>query len=115
MTIEERLDFIEFRQQLLFENTSYSRLLFEYGITKEQNTAIMDIFDEYRHKIETNEEVHHGSFEQRIYNVVPQHSGNYHFAEALAQENHARGSWEEVFVTLYGNMQKFESYLSSQI
>ncbi|MDW0118732.1 DUF1878 domain-containing protein [Sporosarcina thermotolerans] len=114
MTIDERLDFIEYRQQLLFENTPYSRLLFEYRITEEQHEAIMDIFDEYRTKIGAGENVHHGSFEQRIYDAVPQHDGNYHFVEALAQENHRRESWEEVFATLYGNMQKYQNYMSQQ-
>jgi predicted N-formylglutamate amidohydrolase len=113
MSVEERLDLIEFRQELLFENSAYSRLLFEYNITREQYNAIMDLMDEYRNMIESNEEVHHGSFEQRIYNIVPQHDGSYHFAEAIAQENHRRGSWEEVFVTLYGGMPKFQSYMQS--
>lgn len=114
MTVEERLNFIEYRQQLLFENTGYSRLLFEYEITREQHTAIMDVFDEYRNKIDNNEEVHHGSFEQKIYEVVPQHNGNYHFVEFLAQENHKRGSWEEVFEALYADMPKYQTYMTSQ-
>jgi len=32
----ERLDFIEFRQQLLFDNDDVSRSIFEYGLTREQ-------------------------------------------------------------------------------
>ena len=31
--IMERLDFIEFRQQLLFDNDDVSRSIFEYGLT----------------------------------------------------------------------------------
>ncbi|MFY0762138.1 DUF1878 domain-containing protein [Metabacillus dongyingensis] len=114
MTVEERLDFLEYRQQLLFENTDYSRLLFEYKVTREQNKEIMDIFDEYLNKIEEGENVTHHSFEQRIYNVVPQQNGNYHFVESLAQDNHKSGSWERVFEVLYGSMKKYESYMSSQ-
>ena len=34
--IMERLDFIEFRQQLLFDNDDVSRSIFEYGLTREQ-------------------------------------------------------------------------------
>ena len=29
-TVEERLDFLDFRQQLLFDNDDVSRILFEY-------------------------------------------------------------------------------------
>lgn len=111
MNTEERLDFLEYRQELLFENTEYARLLFEYRVTREQHDAIMDIFDDYRKMIDDGENVHHGSYEQRIYEAVPQHRGNYHFAEFLAQDNHKRGSWEEVFETLYGDTPKFQSYL----
>jgi len=114
MTIEERLDFIEFRQQLLFENNDVSRLLFEYNVTKQQYNAVMDIFDEYRNKIEAGESVSHGAYEQKIYEVVPQHNGNYHFAEFLAQTLHEDGRWTEVFEALYGDMPKFQSYLNNR-
>lgn len=46
----ERLDFIEFRQELLFENTDWSRLLFESKVTKEQQDNIFDLFDALRKK-----------------------------------------------------------------
>ena len=41
--IMERLDFIEFRQQLLFDNDDVSRSIFEYGLTREQYKKIMDL------------------------------------------------------------------------
>ncbi|WP_202708809.1 DUF1878 domain-containing protein [Sporosalibacterium faouarense] len=111
-TIEDRLSLIEFRQELLFNNTGVDRLLFEYNVTKPQYRSIMDVMDEYRRKIDNNESVHHGGFEQEIYNIVPQHHGDYHFVEGLAQEFHGQGRWEEVFVVLYGDMPKFQSYLN---
>ena len=33
----ERLEFIEFRQQLLFDNDDVSRSIFEYGLTVQKN------------------------------------------------------------------------------
>ncbi|MBU8772019.1 DUF1878 domain-containing protein [Cytobacillus oceanisediminis] len=114
MTLEERLDFIEYRQELLFENSDYARLLFEYKVTREQTRAIADVFEDYRNKIEAGEKVFHGSYEQRIYEVVPQCDHDYHFAEFLAQENHKQGSWEEVFVALYGDMPKFKFYVENR-
>ena len=41
-TTEERLDYIEFRQTLLFDNDTVSRLLFEYEITHDEYVKIMD-------------------------------------------------------------------------
>lgn len=114
MTIEERLDFIEFRQELLFEDSEYSRLLFEYKVTREQTRAIADLFQEYRDMIDAGEKVFHGSFEQRVYDIVPQCNHDYHFAEFLAQTNHKQGSWEEVFENLYGDMSKYKYYMQNQ-
>ena len=111
MTVEERLDFLEYRQELLFENSHYTRLLFEHEVTREQSQAIGDVFEEYRQKIDAGEKAHSGVFEQRIYEVVPQHDGNYHFAEFLAQICHEDGRWTEVFETLYGDQMKFQSYM----
>lgn len=114
MTVEERFDFLEFRQELLFDNTEYSRLLFEYRVTKEQNQAIIDVFQDFRNKIDNGESVHHGSFEERIYEIVPQHHRAYHFAEFLALDNHKRGRWEEVFEALYGDAPKLQCYMQKQ-
>ena len=51
--IEERLAFIEFRQELLFENSDLDRLLFEYEIDHAQYEKIMDLMQAYRTKIDT--------------------------------------------------------------
>lgn len=40
MTVEERLDLIEFRQELLFENSDFTRTLFNYGVTRQQYKEI---------------------------------------------------------------------------
>ena len=43
--IIERLDLIEFRQELLFNNTGIDRSMFEYGITRKQYQSIMNLMD----------------------------------------------------------------------
>ncbi|WP_305928121.1 DUF1878 domain-containing protein [Bacillus mycoides] len=101
--LEERLALIEFRQQLLFENTGLSRFLFECNVTKLEYRSIMGVMDSYREKIGRSEEVSNHMFEQEIYEAVPSHRGQYHFAEGLAQEFHDLGRWEEVFRTLYAS------------
>lgn len=109
----ERLDFIEFRQELLFTNTGLDRSLFEYKITREQYREIMDVMDEYRAKIDNREDCSNGEFESKIYLIVPEHDGNYHMCEELAKGFMEDGRWEEVFITLYGDMPKY-SYLKQE-
>ena len=55
--IMKRLDFIEFRQELLFSNSDLDRSIFEYGLTREQYRAIMDVMDEYRDLIENGKKL----------------------------------------------------------
>lgn len=106
--LEERLDFIEFRQELLFYNTPTNRILFEYNVTRSQYKKIMDIMDKYRGLIEKKEKVSHSTFEDEIYEIVDQHKGNYHFVEFLTRAFMEEERWEEVFDTLYGNMPKYK-------
>lgn len=110
-SIDERLNFLEFRQILLFNNTSIDRLLFDCQVRENQYHGIMDLMERYRNDIQNGNEVHHATFEREIYSLVPQQSGNHHFPESIAQEFHRNGRWEEVFVSLYGEMPKFRSYL----
>lgn len=109
-TIEERLDFIEFRQQLLFDNDDLSRLLFEYQITQSEYSAIMDLMDQLRSKLDKGEQIFSGSYEQQIYEIVPSANGDYHFCEFAAKAFYDDGRWEEVFPALYGHSPKY-SYL----
>ena len=57
--LDKRLDYIEFRQELLFENTDLTRLLFEYEIDRKQYKKIMDLMEAYRKKLDNKESVNH--------------------------------------------------------
>ena len=111
--IMERLDFIEFRQQLLFDNDDVSRSIFEYGLTREQYKRIMALMQDYRERIERGEKCDHRGFEQAMYEIVPDHRGDYHMCEQLAKGFRDENRWEEVFDNLYGEMPKY-SYLKSK-
>ncbi|WP_283721439.1 DUF1878 domain-containing protein [Clostridium perfringens] len=112
--VNERLDFLEFRQDLLFENSNVSRFLFETRTTREQYNAIMDIMDEYRDMIDNGQEVSHHSFERRIYDVIGC-VGDYHFCEGIAKAFMEDSRWTEVFINLYGNMDKYKNYIRDYI
>lgn len=44
--MEQRLDFIEFRQELLFRNSASDRIYFDYGITRRQHQQIVQLMEE---------------------------------------------------------------------
>lgn len=108
--LEERLDYIEFRQHLLFNNDSVSRLIFEYQLTENEYHTIMDLMDNYRERIENKEKISSSEYESRIYEIVPELNGDYHFCEYIAKAFMEEGRWEEVFPALYGDNPKY-SYL----
>ncbi|WP_252406915.1 DUF1878 domain-containing protein [Bacillus subtilis] len=110
----DRLDLIEFRQELLFDDTSFSRLLFEMKVTRKQHRQILDLFDSLRDKVDNAERISSSAYESKIYEIVPQCQHSYHFAESVAQTLHEEGRWEEVFEGLYGDVQKFQHYLNNK-
>jgi len=109
--ILERLDLIEFRQQLLFDNDPFSRLLFEHEVTREQYHNILSLFDSLRERLNNNERISSVNYESEIYRIVPHREYNYHFAEDVAKTLHEQGRYEEVFEALYGHVPKFQTYL----
>lgn len=112
MDINERLDFIEFRMDLLREGTELAGLLYDCNITKSQLSSMYDIMDAYRACIDNNEEVSSGRFETEILNVVNNRTLDYHFCESFAKLLWEDRRYEEVFETLYGDMPKFKSIIN---
>ena len=109
--LEGRMSILEFKVQLLFEDTNTSRMLFEYNVTHSQYKLLMDLMDEYREAIDNGSKVNHGTFEQRVYKIIEK-TGDYHFCEAFAQSLMEDEKWEEVFPALYGHMNKYKYYLA---
>lgn len=112
--LEERISMLEFKVQLLSENSNISRLLFEYNISHQEYVKLMDLMDELRNTIEKGEKIHHGNFEQKVYEIIEK-DGDYHFCESLAQSFMEDGRWEEVFPALYGDMPKYKYYMEKRI
>lgn len=109
MTIEERMDLLEFQTGLLYElhknrnsdGPDYNELLLEHNITKEQARGIMNVVEGYKHKIDQNESVTRGAYEREIYREVPTKEGNGQFAEAIVKYLSANGQFEAVYQNLY--------------
>lgn len=111
MGFEERIAQLEFQIELLFNNSSVDRLFFESKITREQYTAIMDLLDSFRAKLDNGQSVHHYEFESGIYQIVPEKNGDYHFCELVAKLFAEEGQWQEVFPALYGDMPKYSGII----
>lgn len=109
--LEQRMDYLAFRQDLLFNNSAVDRLLYEYEITQDQYRAIMDLMDKYRKMIDNKQEVSNATFETTIGEIVPQHDGNYHFCEYITRAFMEEHRWEEVFPAIYGDMAKYKGMM----
>jgi hypothetical protein len=108
LNVEERLALLEFQVELLFNNSGLDRFLYETNVNREQYRAIMDLMDVYCEKIGKGEKVSNRTFEQKIYDLIPDKHGDYRFCETIAQCFMEESRWEEVFPALYGDMPKFK-------
>ena len=106
--LNERLDFIEFRQDLLFRDTELSRLLFEYKITRKQFETIESLMERCREDFLNGCIITSEDFEQEIYNILPLENGNFHFCEYLTKSFMNEGKYEEVLLFLYGHLPKYQ-------
>lgn len=68
----------------------------------------MDLMDEYRKKIDQEQSVHHAEFENKVYQLIPEKMGDYHFCELIAKLLMEEDRWPEVFPALYGDMPKYK-------
>lgn len=107
--LEQRLQMIEFRQELLFQNDGFSRLVYEYDLTREQRDKFYDLMELYAKRITDGERVSHHTFEQEVYEITPQNENNYHFVEFITKELFEAGRWEIVFKALYGKTPKYKN------
>lgn len=109
MSMEERIEQLEFQIELLFNNTELDRLMFEYKITRTQYQNIMDLMESLENKLSNGEEISAPIYEANVYEIVPQINRDYHFCELMALDFAKNGRWKDVFIELYGNELKFKS------
>lgn len=108
MELEERLDFIEFRMDLLRAGTDFCKYLYDCEITRGQLSNLYDIMDYFRGKIDNGEEISSVDYEAKVLDVVDNITLDYHFCESFAELLWKEERYEEVFPALYGKSQKFK-------
>ncbi|TKD72117.1 DUF1878 domain-containing protein [Pseudalkalibacillus hwajinpoensis] len=99
--LEETVDYLLFRQELLFSNTSIDRVLYEYGIKRDQYDRIITLMTDYEESIVERKPVNHYAFEQSIYHIIPEQAGNHQFAEYLTRVFWENDCCQNVFKELY--------------
>lgn len=108
MDFEERLDYIEFRMNLLREGTDFAKFVYDSEITYEQLKELYIVMDEMRYAIDNGKEVSSSTYEHKILEIVDKRILDYHFCESFARLLWEDRRYEEVFPALYGNDYKFK-------
>lgn len=99
--LKKRIELIEFKQKLLFNNSNSDRFIFESNINEKDYNSIMDLMDKYDRLIENGKSVAYYEFEQEIYDAIPSCKGDYHFCKGIARCFMEESRWPEVYNTLY--------------
>ena len=100
--LERRVEHLEYRVKLLaeianFEEHRFIYTVLESDLTESQVRAIFDLMDEASRTIRNGKPMSHHKFEERIYEIVPSHLGDYHFAEDIVSTLNDEGRWVEVY------------------
>ncbi len=66
-------------------------------LTKEQVEKIFDLMDEASTSVLNGKPMRHVDFEKRVYELVPKHSGDYHFAESIVKTLNDTGQYTDVY------------------
>jgi hypothetical protein len=106
--VEKRVQYLEERVEFLVgiadpEKDPFAYLVLESGLTKGQMNRIFDLMDEVERTIRADKPMQHFEFEQRVYEIVPSHTGDYHFAENIVSTLHEAGRWQAVYQQMKRN------------
>lgn len=108
MELEERLDFIEFRMDLLRTGTEFCKFIYDCNITRQQLAELHSVMRNIQEKIDNGEEVNHAKYETEVLNIVDNRTLDYHFCELFAKLLWEEQRYEEVFPALYKDFMKYQ-------
>ena len=80
------------------EKHPFTYLVLEMGVTDDQVEKIFALMEQVRKQIlDHKTPMHHAEFEQRVYEIVPSHKGDYHFAESIVMCLNDTHQYTEVY------------------
>jgi len=107
---QERIAELEKRVQLLEDQIGMLRelvdsdkypfmfLALESGLSNSQVEQIFKLMEEVSKAIFSKKTpMSHSEFEERVYQIVPTHKRDYHFAESIVRTLNAKGQYAEVY------------------
>lgn len=108
MTLEEKLKHLEFKMDLLYQNTEFTRFLYDCDITKEQLDALYDVLNNIQNKLDQGEKVSSSTYETQVLGIVDKRRLDYHFCESFVKLLWEDKCYEDVFPALYSGHMKFQ-------
>jgi hypothetical protein len=101
--LEKRVQHLEDQIEMMLELVDDDKYPFMYlalesGLTKSQINQIFDLMEEVSRATSTDKKpMSHSEFENRIYQIVPTHKGDYHLAESIVRSLNSKGQYTEVY------------------
>lgn len=108
MDLKERINYIEFRMDLLREGTEFTKFIYDCNVTEGQLKALYGIMDGLRQEIDNGNKVSSIVYESEVLRIVDSKQLDYHFCESFARLLWEERRYEEVFPALYGESMKFK-------
>lgn len=112
--LREKVKDLAFRILLLGDPTNVNRMLYEYVLNEQDYHKILDLMDEIRNELCNRREYTFAMYEKKMHEIFSGRHGlenDYHFFEAVACAFFEDRRYQEVFVTLYGSMPKYEGLM----
>jgi len=112
-SMEDKIEHLEFKLNLIFHESNINRLLFEYDITEKQYSLIMTLMDEIEEKINKEVSISNSEYETKL-GEITEKEGDYHFAEYIARAFWEDERWASVFPYLYGDFPKYKHIINER-
>lgn len=110
MTLEERIEHLEFKMDLLYQGTEFTRFLYDCNITKEQLDALYNVLYDIQDKLDKGEQVSSSTYEMQVLEIVDKTKLDYHFCESFVKLLWEERRFEDVFPALYSDNIKYTKY-----
>lgn len=94
---EELKDKISDLLQLVdHKRAPFTYLMLEMNVNRHQVKDILDLMEEAKKSLATTKPMNGGEFEIRVYDIVPERKGDFHFAESIVGTLFEENRWVEV-------------------
>lgn len=94
--LEDKVEMI--RELIDDDKFPFMYLALESGLTMSQVNQIFDLMQEISQSIiQKQNPMQHSEFEERIYQIVPTHRDDYHFAQSVVRTLYRNGEYTEVY------------------